>query len=356
MNHQHQRSGMVMTVLGPIPADQLGFTQPHEHLLIDLTLYFGEPPCFADRKIAHEPVSWESLRWIRYHLRHHRDNARLADEQVAVQELVPFRNAGGNTLVDQTPIGYGRDPRALARISRASGVQIVMGTGRYVASNDPVMENMTEDQMTEEIVRDVTRGADGTNIRSGLIGEIGCSWPMRPSEKRSLRAAARAQRETGLAVSIHPGRNEQSPLEAVDVLKEAGADLKRVVICHMDRCGYALETRLKILEAGCFVEYDLFGSEGWYPADAALSEGHLPNILNDVGRIREIADLIERGFLDRLLISHDICYQVQQARWSGPGYAHIIENVLPLMKVYGYEDSHLHALTVQNPKRMLTIQ
>ena len=82
---------------------------------------------------------------------------------------------------------------------------------------------------------EVQGGLDGTEVRAGLIGEIGCSWPLDPVERRALRAAATAQRLTGAAISVHPGRHPDACGQILDVLEGAGADLSRVVLCHMDR-------------------------------------------------------------------------------------------------------------------------
>jgi phosphotriesterase-related protein len=357
MNTGQDLSCKAITVLGLINGEDIGFTLPHEHLLSDISVYFAEPSSSTEKQLAYQPLSSRNLRWVRYHIRNHLDNARLWDENLAIEELMSYKLAGGNTLVEQSSRGLGRDPKALARISRATGIHIIMGTGHYVTPlHDLEMDRETEDQLAEEIVSDITTGAEGTGLRSGIIGEIGCSWPLREKEKKALRAAAYAQQQTGLAINVHPSRNENGPMGAIQVLQEAGANLERVVVSHMDRCGYLLETRLKILEAGCYVEYDLFGLEGGYPTEAALADGHLPDMPNDVGRIKEIADLIRRGYLKRILISHDICYKVQLACWGGPGYAHILENVLPLMKIYGYSQEQIHSLTVENPKDMLTVR
>jgi phosphotriesterase-related protein len=347
--------GKVNTVLGPVDSRDLGVILPHEHLLVDMSVYFSEPKTNSDKLIAYAPLSIENLRWVKYHLRYHLDNARLWDEKQAIEELTRFKLAGGGTLVDQTSVGLGRDPNAIARISRATGIHVVMGAGHYVTSpNDPTMDRKSEDQLYDEIMSDVRKGAMGTDIKPGFIGEVGCSWPLRDSERKALRAAGRAQKETGFAVNVHPSRNEKGPKEALDALLEVGANPKRVVISHMDRCGYALETRLELLDMGCYVEYDIFGTEGWYPPEAALADDHLPNILNDVARVREIAELIGKGYLRQILISQDICYKIALARWGGPGYAHILENVVPLMRVYGYTEEQINALIKENPRDMLT--
>ena len=85
------------------------------------------------------------------------------------------------------------------------------------------------------MVKELTEGVGDTTIKCGVIGEIGCSWPLTPAEKKSLLAAAAAQSETGAPLIIHPGRNEPSPLEIVRILQEAGADINKTVMSHLDR-------------------------------------------------------------------------------------------------------------------------
>lgn len=350
-------SGKAQTVLGTISADELGITLPHEHLIADLSSDFLDPPAASDRFLARQPVSLENLRWVRYNSRYSIDNQKLLDEQLAIKELMLFMIAGGKTVVELTSIGLGRDPMALARISRSTGVNVIMGAGYFEADSlDPEVKEKTEEELAEKIVSDITKGVGGTGIRAGIIGEVGCTWPLKDIERKSLRAAAHAQKRTNVGINVHPNRNERGPIEAIEVLRDAGAQLNRVVISHMDRCGYLLETRLKILEAGCYVEYDSFGTEGYYPAEAALADDHLPNQPNDVGRIKEIAELIDLGYLRQILISQDTCQKVMLACWGGHGYAHILDNVIPLMRVYGYTDEQIRALTVDNPKNMLTIE
>ncbi|HUV51541.1 MAG TPA: aryldialkylphosphatase [Dehalococcoidia bacterium] len=350
--------GKVQTVLGLIEPEELGITLTHEHLLIDQTVggvYFVEPSAPSARLLAHQPVCLENLSWVRYHLKDNLDNQQLFDEKIAIKEALDFKLQGGGTIVDQTNIGIGRDPEALARISRATGLNIIMGSGYYV--DDPRFREeraaKSEVDIAQEIVNDITAGADGTKIHSGIIGELGCSYPLRNTEKKVLRAGALAQQEIGAALWVHPGRNEKSPIECMEALAEAGADLSRVVICHMDRCGFLLETRRQMLEAGCHIEYDVFGLEGYYPARVALSEGHLPDMPNDVGRIKEIKQLIEIGYIKQILLSHDIGMKIQLVSYGGWGYGHLLREVVPLMKIYGITDEQIDTMMIVNPKKLL---
>lgn len=90
-------------------------------------------------------------------------------------------------------------------------------------------------QLTDVIVSEVLRGADGTDICCGVIGEIGTSWPITDSEKKVLQAAAHAQTQLGCPVIIHPGRNSKAPGAVVQILQEAGGDISKTVMSHLDR-------------------------------------------------------------------------------------------------------------------------
>ena len=209
------------------------------------------------------------------------------------------------------------------------------------------MDTKTEDDIAAEIVRDITVGVDGTSVRAGIIGEIGCSWPWPENEQKVLRAAAVAQRQTGAPLMVHPGRHETAPFMIIDVLKKAGADLSHTVICHVERTFFDLSLNHKVAEAGCYLEYDLFGWEtSYYP----LAPIDMPN---DGQRLGQIARLIADGLQDRILLSHDICHKFRLGRYGGHGYGHILRNVVPKMRQKGFREEHIRTLLVENPKRML---
>src|SRR5204863_7494712 len=102
----------------------------------------------------------------------------LTEEDVAARELEHFRAAGGGTVVDCTVRGLYPDPAALARLSRATGVHIVLGTGYYVARTHPAgMDDKTVEEIAGELIGDLTEGIGGTGVRAGLIGELGIGGP-----------------------------------------------------------------------------------------------------------------------------------------------------------------------------------
>jgi len=129
---QTELTGKAQTVLGVIDADALGVTLPHEHLLVDASCYFVEPTEASEKRLAHQPITLENLYWVKRHLLGHLDDLLSLDEQMAIKEALFYKWAGGDTIVELTNIGIGRDPLALARISRATGLNVVMGAGYYV--------------------------------------------------------------------------------------------------------------------------------------------------------------------------------------------------------------------------------
>ncbi len=344
-----QLKGKVHTVLGPIAPELLGPTTTHEHLLIDFLCMFHPPAEASERGRAYEPVRLDNLGWVRYDPFASRDNLLLLDEETAIDETHLYKRAGGGGIVDATTKGIGRDPLALARISRATGVHVVMGAGYYVAaSHDETMDDKTVDELAEEMVADLTTGVGDTGVPAGVIGELGCTWPLRDNERKVLRAGARAQQETGAAILIHPGRSDQAPDQILDVLEEAGADVGRVIIGHLERTVPDVEMVVDLARRGCYLEYDLFG---WESSNYPLSEVDMPN---DAQRIGCVQRLIEAGYVDRIVLAQDVCFKHRLTRYGGDGYHHILEHIVPRMRQKGISQDDIDTMITANPARVLT--
>lgn len=346
--------GKVQTVLGEIEPHYLGITLMHEHLLADLSGFCIEPEEASEREIAYQPLSLENLHLVRYNAAANIDNCRLTDENLAIKEALRFKYAGGTTIVEMSNVGLARDPLGLARISRATGLNVIMGTGFYIAaSQSHKILAMSEDEMAELIVKDIIDGVGETGIKAGVIGEVGVSSPIEDFEKRSLRAAAIAQQKTGAMINVHPSHpiiQDDLVLENVKILKEAGADLNRVVIDHMDCMEFKNEIIHKLLNQGCCVEYDTFGMEGIFTPYF----GHHQNTPTDKQRIIDIIQLINEGYIEQITIASDHCYKYLLTSYGGGGYDHILRNDVPLMKIIGMTKEQIHTLLFKNPKRLLT--
>src|SRR5712691_3155345 len=289
-------SGQAQTVLGPIAAEAMGVTLPHEHLLIDFEVMFKEPSGGSERGLARQPVSLANLGWIRHNFSSNLDNLQLLDEKVARDEALLFKHAGGQTFVDPTNRGLARDPLALARVARATGLNIIMGSGYYVAAAHP---------------------PDGGRHCTG-----DCPGPLRR------------------------GGRDRLPLQIVDFIRKEGADLGRTIMCHIERTIADPAVLLELAATGVYLEYDLFGLEtSYYPYNPAF------DMPNDGERMRQILFLIERGHLAQLLMSHDIAYKHCLTRWGGFGYHHLLVNVIPRLRAKGADDKTVETLLVGNPRR-----
>ena len=279
-----------------------------------------------------------------------RDNVILGDIATAIAEIGLYREHGGRSLVEATSIGIARDPRGLAEISRAAGVNVVMGSSYYVDSaHPPDMDARSEKAIRAEIVSDVTVGAQGTAIRAGIIGEVGCSWPLTENERKVLRASAAAQRATGAALLIHPGRNECAPLQILAVLEEAGADLGRTVMGHLDRTVFRRDALAGIADTGCYLEWDLFGrEESHYPFNPEI------DMPSDAKRMDDIAWAAARGHGRKIVVSQDICSKFRLQRYGGHGYHYLLSQVAPRMRARGFAPELLDDIFVNNPRDLLT--
>ena len=349
MSKQDQK-GKIQTVLGLIDPQDLGLTMTHEHLLIDFSVMFNPTPDVTTQRMAPAPVSMENLGWIRQYCYSNLDNLLVLDEDTAIEEATLYQRHGGGAIVDATTIGIGRDPLALARISRGAGVHVVMGAGYYVDAAQPNQINQKdENDIFREITKDIQIGVGNTGIKAGIIGEIGCTWPLMPNEIKVLKASARAQLETGASILIHPGRDEKAPIEILSILADSGADLSRVIMGHLDRTVSSIDILEELADTGCVLEWDVFGNEVsfYQPSDFDMP--------SDAERLNFIRQMIDIGLGERIVISHDICTKHRLVRYGGHGYGYIPEHIIPRMRNKNFQESEIQAITKDTPARLLTI-
>ena len=338
--------GRLQTVLGPIEPGQLGRTLMHEHVLCDI-----RPPATRSENHLGPEITLENVWQINYGRGLKRAGRKyLLDlEDIATREVMMIKNEGGNAIVELTCGGLSPDPEGLRRIAAGTGVHLVMGCGYYVNDyQDPKNHGRSVDDFAHEMVGQILDGAWGTDVRAGMIGEIGCQSPWTDLEKRVMQAALVAAAETGAAINVHPGRHPDQPQEVADFIRAVGQPTERVVISHIDRTIFDEPRLLRLADSGVTIEFDLFGQEASY---YGLSDIDMPN---DATRLRLIRALIDHGHLDRVVISHDICYRTRLTTFGGHGYGHIFRNVVPLMRERGYSDDEIDAILVRNPRRLLT--
>lgn len=299
----------VMTVRGPVRGSELGTTLTHEHLFLDL---------FRVTRVR---------------------DGLLNDEPLITGEVARFKAAGGGTVVEVTNHGLGRNPAGLRRVAEATGLHVVMGSGWYREPfyDLPYIARRSTPDLAADFVLDIEKGDPETGIRPGIIGEIGADqyW-VSPAEERVLRASARAHRKTGLAVTLHA---LESPvgLQQLDVLAEEGADLRRVVVGHADTWPQP-DYHEAIARRGAYVQFDTIRG-----LHAHETERH----------VRLVQELVRRGHLERLLLSHDNCLRSHLTGYGGHGFAYIPTRFVPRLREAGLSDAQIHVLLVENPRRVL---
>src|SRR5438067_4982474 len=299
----------VMTVLGPIDGEQLGVTLMHEHLLIDVSYKWQQPTEVTLRALAEQPITLANLGYLRRNIGAVRANFRLDDVDTAAAEALAFKRDGGDTIVDVSPVGIGRDPRALRAIAAQSGVNVVTCTGYYLARSHPAtVAGASIEALAEEMITEIRHGIGHTGVRPGIIGEIGLGEPMyvlghtgdemHQDEEKVLRAAGRAQLATGLPLTLHTYNYRPNRLAhlALDALEEEGVALDRVVVGHLD-VRIDLEYADSVAARGAYAEFDTFGIEAYL--DSSLSE-----YPRDTERVAALVELVQRGYVERLLVSH----------------------------------------------------
>jgi phosphotriesterase-related protein len=312
--------GYVMSVTGEVPGVQLGSTSMHEHLYCDISVHSG------------------------------REDNILTDAPLMADELAYVRTAGGRTVVDVTPEGLGRDPAMLKAISEGSGVQVLSGVAFYTEETYPAwVGGSTETQLADYFVREIEEGRDG--VRAGLIGELAShngerpepvSYRLTEAETHMFRAAAQAQRRTGVAITTHAslGRGGHAQLA---VLERAGADLSRVAIGHCDAHWHAdlekdLDYYLPILKQGSFCSFDLIG---WW------------ELAPDRARAERIATLVRLGYACQIVLGSDTCRRSQLRANRGRGLDFLWTSFVPRLVALGVSVPDIHGMLVEAPRRLL---
>jgi phosphotriesterase-related protein len=311
----------IVTVTGPIPASELGPTLAHEHLYSDFAVFSGKP-----------------------------DNRFTVASEV-IEELAWFRQGGGQSIVEVTPEGTGRDPERLREISRSSGVHVISGIAFYEESTYPAwVREAPVEQIADYFVFHLEEGHAG--VRAGVIGELtshnepapnASGYRLRELEQRVFEAAAAAQRQTGACITTHAALGRAGHAQ-LDVLERAGADLTRVIIGHCDahwhddpELDYAYY--LPILQRGACCQFDLIGWTELAPDDV---------------RADRLTALIEMGFVRQLTLSTDTCRLSHLRCRGGRGYDFLWTSFLPRLKSRGISDLQINCMLVETPQRMLS--
>jgi phosphotriesterase-related protein len=304
----------VNTVTGPIEPKDLGWTLPHEHII----------------------VAWDGT-FLDSTLRF--DWAKIEADAVAVCKRA--KESGIKTIVDMTTIEMGRDVNLLRRVSEASGLQIVASTGLFAdAYGVPnYFRQLTIEELVDLHVTEIEQGIGDTGIKAGVIKVATGEKQITELEDRLVRAGARAQLKTGVPILTHTGFGSLGDVQA-DILAEEGVDLTKVVIGHSD-VSANLRYHTRIARKGARVGFDRIG---------------LPRFMPDEIRAECIASMVRLGYVDQLTMSLDAhvqwCGRPNPLTVEERDFNSLADNFFPLLRAAGVSDDTIHSIMVDNVRRL----
>lgn len=313
----------VNTVLGAIPAEELGFVAIHEHI------GYGMPGSELD-------TTWWKTPEQRY--------------EDTVPKLRAFHEHGGGTFVDATGICNGRDVDYYRSLSEKTGVHIVASTG-FVGGDTalPFFAQASVGYLAEQFVHEITVGIGGTGGKAGVI-KVGVSrgGRMTDLDKRIYRAAARASIATGVPILTHLAIDAEN---AIAIFAEEGLDLDRVLFGHVDDGVNADKTRdVWIAEQGGRIGFDTFGYETELPDPPFWARPRKE-------RLDHFLRFIRQGHLSKVLASADAnCSPLGWPGVKGHTVNYLFEDLLPDLRAAGVDEETITTIFVGNPAGFLAIQ
>ena len=286
---------MIQTVLGNIRKEDITMVLPHEHILSDLRPLVSP----IDNGIFYDEVKLENHGELTRNPYAVLDNAFLEKEEIAIKEIALLNKCGCNLVADVTTSDFGRNPIALREISKKTGINIVVGCGCYVdCAVAEQIKTLSVPQLKKIIVDDLTVGIDGTDIKSGVIGEIGSGMEITDCEYNFLKAAAEAQAETGFGMHIHACLWNDEGLNALKYAVKCGANAQKLCVDHAD-VRLNKDYILGVLNEGAYIEFDDFGKE--YYVDRRNRNLLLESFASDFERAKFIKQLVDMGYLNQML-------------------------------------------------------
>lgn len=352
----HRSVGKVVTVRGDVDPVELGGVLIHEHLLI-----------------AHTPPQYV-----------------LASPQAAIEEVKRYTSrdlklgkSKGHTVVDVTTTGirFPSHAQNLFDISIESGAHVVMGTGYYLAANNPMFANATVSELLAGMQLELLNGvkvASGPNhtvlvpepVRAGIIGELGVSTLSPGFERNVLVAAARAHRISRVPISLHfnvapwdVAAGEGAWNFRMTVLKflvDNGVAPNRIVLGHCSPVGpdsvgdpngaANLTGMFKALDAGCYLGIDGWGSlKNRKDFDSHKLDENYRNYAATIKRL-----VVAKG-AKRIMLSQDVCGPEYLNSQGGLGYAHIVDDVVPFLLRADVSESDIALMTAFAAQQFLTV-
>jgi len=300
-------STLIRTVTGDVDTVR-GRILAHEHLQIDLSAQKGPANKVGEAEIP-----------------------------AVVEDLQQAKEFGLAAITDLSAPLWGRDPKALRRISEQAGVLVVCAAGFYWDPFPDIAQSAPVEQIRDAMIAEVERGADGTDIRCGVIKVGTAREPNEPAE-RLFRATAAAGMATGAPVITHTSSPDQASWH-IRVLEDAGMDMRHVVISHMGAAKDVSEL-VEVARAGVFMGVD----------KVSFPKGPTNIELADLVR-----DACDKGLERQIILSSDIARKTLLSRFGGKGYCTVFRDFVPMLEARGIPAATIEIMLHDNPLRMLTL-
>lgn len=312
----------INSVLGPISSENLGYTLMHEHIL---NADWSMRQAFSDWVVVDEFID------------------------LAVKEIEMAKKIGIKTIVDCTPINLGRDMKIIHEVANRTGIQIIAATG-YFHTEEQWLYKRSADTLAKYLLKDIEEGMEGTGIKPGILKCATDKLGITEINKNMLLATAKASKVSGLPIYTHSTYKNKAGEQQLELFLREGLDPQKIVIGHVGDTN-DVDYIEKLIKMGCYVGLDRFGD------DFAMDK----NSLED--RVKTAVKLIEKGYVDQLIISHDhvVFVDIEENEWVKMrgidvnnlplDYCYINNKALPLFRKYGVSESDIHKMLYSNPSR-----
>jgi phosphotriesterase-related protein len=362
----------IMTVCGPIGPEQLGFTSMHEHVISDCSMFRCRrakanfiPRC--QRVDPQEELTLRNRSAVRHDITQSIDNMRLDNESMMTAEVADFKMGGGHSLVEVSAPGIRSSPEdllAIQRISKNTGVHIVVSTGLYAEDTWPeYYRNMTIEQYVTFLQKEITQGIGDTGIYPGHIKAAYEVYT--PQLERYLQGAALVSRETQLSLQVHLGTEvspDQVRQHVLQPLFAGGCIPQRTILCHVQfqmgvlsikelvknpgRVPFDISLHRELLSKGFILSFTPVGFEA---DNEIFGIAHYPDWYTLSGMVA----LIQDGYADQIVMGNDVFTKLATRGGGGEGYRRLADFIVPAMKECGVGDKEIHKIMVENPARIL---
>lgn len=350
----------VMTINGEIPVTEMGFTDAHTHIRFKLPDSFR----WSDKNEESLKITLENMHDLqRGFWAYSEESYKLCNEDIITEELRQFSEAGGDTIIEASPVGSRVNLDMMKNLSDRLGLNIILSSGFYADGLWPEKYvTYSTDDLVKFLRNEVENGLDGTFYKPGQM-KMACN-KFNPLEKKGLIATSIVAAETGLCYQVHTGGGLSPDItcEMSGIIKNEGVNLEKVIFLHMDQ--FVTQSDLKeyiknhkeatvlkldgirrVLATGATISFDCFGNNENIEKEFYVKA-------SDYDRLAALYTLIKEGYSKQIVLGTDVFQQLYYRKYGGSGYMRIKEFVIPALREVGVSESDINNMTIGNPARL----